>query len=214
MASFNDYRKSGFTIISNNIFKYYAQLHISETELVLILQLEAFSQSGNHFPSNQSLASVTNLSSIEVSELLQSLINKELISLEQINDSEGRISNFYSLDTLYTKLDKLVEKNSSIDGNDTTNKLSVRTSARNPVQEVIRQFEIEFGRLLSPIERQEVAAWVTEDHYDPEVIKLALREAVLAQVYNFKYVDRILLNWQRHSLTTVDQVKNFLQRNV
>ncbi|EFB62244.1 hypothetical protein HMPREF9209_0911 [Lactobacillus gasseri 224-1] len=42
---------------------------------------------------------------------------------------------------------------------------------------------------------------------------MALREAILAQVYNFKYVDRILLNWQRHGLTTTDQIKNFLQRN-
>lgn len=215
MASFNDYRNSGFTTISNNIFKYYPQLGISEIELVLILQLEAFSQSGNHFPNNQLLASVTNLSAIEVSEMLQGLINKDIITLEQINDDEGRISNFYSLDPLYSKIDKLVDEENR--GNKSTNNPSgdsLSNLSSDPIQGVIRQFEIEFGRLLSPIERQEVAAWITEDHYDPEVIKLALREAVLAQVYNFKYVDRILLNWQRHSLATVDQVKNFLQRNV
>ena len=215
MASFNDYRNSGFTTISNNIFKYYPQLGISEIELVLILQLEAFSQSGNHFPNNQLLASVTNLSAIEVSEMLQGLINKDIITLEQINDDEGRISNFYSLDPLYSKIDKLVDEENR--GNKSTNNPSgdsLSNLSSDHIQGVIRQFEIEFGRLLSPIERQEVAAWITEDHYDPEVIKLALREAVLAQVYNFKYVDRILLNWQRHSLATVDQVKNFLQRNV
>ena len=75
------------------------------------------------------------------------------------------------------------------------------------------ELEIEFGRLLSPIEKQEIAAWLNIDHYNPEIVKLALREAILAQVYNFKYVDRILLNWQRHGLTTTDQIKNFLQRN-
>ena len=81
------------------------------------------------------------------------------------------------------------------------------------MKELVRQFEIEFGRLLSPIEKQEIAAWLNIDHYNPEIVKLALREAILAQVYNFKYVDRILLNWQRHGLTTTDQIKNFLQRN-
>lgn len=214
MTNFNDYRNSGFTTISNTIFKYYTQLHISETELVLLLQLEAFSQEGNHFPNNQLLASVTNLSAIEISELLQSLINKGLISLEQINDTDGRISNFYSLKPLYLKIDKLVDQSEREDIKKASSSHSLVKQTQDPVQSVIRQFEIEFGRLLSPIERQEVGAWITEDHYEPEIIKLALREAILAQVYNFKYVDRILLNWQRHSLTTVDQVKNFLQRNV
>lgn len=214
MANFNDYRNSGFTTISNTIFKYYVQLHISETELVILLQLEAFSQGGNHFPNNQLLASVTNLSAIEISELLQNLINKGLISLEQINDTDGRISNFYSLKPLYLKIDKLVDQNEKENVNTASSSQTGVSLSHDPIQSVIRQFEIEFGRLLSPIERQEIGAWVTEDHYDPEVIKLALREAILAQVYNFKYVDRILLNWQRHSLTTVDQVKNFLQRNV
>ena len=35
------------------------------------------------------------------------------------------------------------------------------------------------------------------DHYQPEILKLALREAVLNQAYSFNYVDRILLSWER-----------------
>ena len=42
---------------------------------------------------------------------------------------------------------------------------------------------------------------------------MALREAVLSQAYSLKYVDRILLNWQRHNLKTSSEVQKFLQRN-
>ena len=115
---------------------------------------------------------------------------------------------------MYQKLDKIIDENDA-NNDDQFNLTSDVEEKRkvNPLQELVRQFEIEFGRLLSPIEKQEIAAWLNIDHYNPEIVKLALREAILAQVDNFKYVDRILLNWQRHGLNTPDQIKNFLQRN-
>lgn len=58
-------------------------------------------------------------------------------------------------------------------------------------------FEQEFGRPLSSIEFQRIGQWLEEDHYQPEILKLALREAVLNQAYSFNYVDRILLSWER-----------------
>ena len=48
--------------------------------------------------------------------------------------------------------------------------------------------------------------WLDEDHYALELIELALREAVLSQVYSLKYVDRILLSWERKNIRTKDQV--------
>ncbi|QNQ80410.1 DnaD domain-containing protein [Lactobacillus sp. PV034] len=217
MANFYDYRRNGFSTFSNVLFKYYSKLDLSEIELVLLLQLEVFDQEGNYFPSNQNLAAITNLSAIEVSEIIQGLINKEFISLEQTHDSQGKINNYYSLKPFYEKLDQLLNQEMiNLKSNREVDEISLNKEDKtdNPIQRTVRQFEIEFGRLLSPIERQEIAAWINEDHYDPEVIKLALRESVLAQIYNFKYVDRILLNWQRHNLRTVEQVKNYLQRNV
>ena len=138
--------------------------------------------------------------------------------------SDGEIDEFHSnlrevmLYIKYSKdrsmLDKIIDENDA-NNDDQFNLTSDVEEKRkvNPLQELVRQFEIEFGRLLSPIEKQEIAAWLNIDHYNPEIVKLALREAILAQVYNFKYVDRILLNWQRHGLNTPDQIKNFLQRN-
>ena len=181
---------------------------------MLLLQLEAFKQTNNFFPSDNELSERMNLSPVEISQIIQDLIDKEIIELGQKRDKEGRITNFYDLNLLYQKLDKIIDENDA-NNDDQFNLTSDVEEKRkvNPLQELVRQFEIEFGRLLSPIEKQEIAAWLNIDHYNPEIVKLALREAILAQVYNFKYVDRILLNWQRHGLNTPDQIKNFLQRN-
>lgn len=213
MATYNDYRSTGFTTISNNLLKYYSQLKLTETELVLILELEAWAQKNNTFPNNDVLAKTMTLSPIEISQLIQQLIDKDVLTLQQGRDREGKISNFYDLSPLYEKIDKLIDQQSSNSSLSTDRISNTHNVVRDPIQTLVRQFEIEFGRLLGPIERQQIAAWINIDHYQPEVIKMALREAVLAQVYNLKYIDRILLNWQRHNLTTPDQVKNFLQRN-
>ncbi|WEV36093.1 DnaD domain protein [Lactobacillus sp. ESL0677] len=210
---YNDFRKLGFTTLSNGLIAYYPQLKISDAELILIIQLEAFAQRGENFPTNEQIAANTNLSTGEVASITQQLIDQNYLSIDQLTDKQGRIGNFYNLDALYQRLDDFLSTNVMIKSHqDQTEKVSDSLD-NNPLNTLARQFEIEFGRYLSPIEREEISAWLNVDHYNPEIIKLALREAVLSQAYSLKYVDRILLNWQRHNLKTVAQVQKFLQRN-
>jgi DNA replication protein len=44
--------------------------------------------------------------------------------------------------------------------------------------------------------------WLDKDKYNPEIIQLALTEAVLANVYSFNYIDRILLTWEGKNIRT------------
>lgn len=210
---YNDYRFLGFTVLSNGLLAYYPQLKITNSELILIIQLELFAQKGNKFPSNEQMAANTNFSATEIASIIQQLIDKNDLTIDQVTDEKGRIGNYYNLDQLYSKLDNLLEKNVATpkSGEETTNTSSEIDNS--PLNQLMRQFEIEFGRYLSPIEREEISAWLNVDHYDPEIIKLALREAVLSQAYSLKYVDRVLLNWQRHNLKTTSEVQKFLQRN-
>lgn len=210
---YNDYRFLGFTVLSNGLLAYYPQLKITNSELILIIQLELFAQKGNKFPSNEQMAANTNFSATEIASIIQQLIDKNDLTIDQVTDEKGRIGNYYNLDRLYSKLDNLLEKNVATpkSGEETTNTTSEIDNS--PLNQLMRQFEIEFGRYLSPIEREEISAWLNVDHYDPEIIKFALREAVLSQAYSLKYVDRVLLNWQRHNLKTTSEVQKFLQRN-
>ena len=42
-----------------------------------------------------------------------------------------------------------------------------------------------------------IKQWQTEDGYPDDLIQLALKEAVLNQAFSLKYMDRILLSWER-----------------
>lgn len=208
MVSFNNYRQDGFLSIPNALLKNYPHLNLTELSVVVLLKLEAYYQKNNFLPSNELLAQEMTLSPIQVGEVIQGLIDNKIIMLKQKKDVTGKITSYYDLSPLYDKLDAYLESQKQVNNLDTIS----QPIQEDPIQVLVHQFEVEFGRLLSPIERQEVAAWINIDHYDSEIIKMALREAVLAQVYNFKYVDRILLNWQQHNLKTPEQVKIFLQR--
>lgn len=210
---YNDYRALGVTLLSNGLLAYYPQLKIDDAEMMVILQLEMFAQKGDFFPTNEEIAANTNFSVAEIGSLLQKLIEQNFLVIDQVTDQKGMIGNKYNLNQLYDKLDKLLagKTDSTLNKKGKDNSTSVIDNS--PLNQLVRQFEIEFGRYLSPIEREEIAAWLNVDHYDPAIIRLALREAVLSQAYSLKYIDRILLNWQRHNLKTVSEVQKFLRRN-
>ena len=210
---YNDYRALGTTTFSNGLLAYYPQLKIDDAEMIVIIQLEMFAQKGNFFPTDEQLAANTNLSVSEITALIQKLIEQNFLSIDQIFDKSGKIGNKYNLDQLYNQLDVLLEDKIKSGNKKAGNNSSTSSVDNSPLTQLVRQFEIEFGRYLSPIEREEIASWLNVDHYDPVLIKMALREAVLAQAYSLKYVDRVLLNWQRHNLKTSSEVQKFLRRN-
>ena len=211
---FNDYRALGFTTLQNGLIAYYTRLNISDAELLLIIQLEAFNQRGESFPSNEKIAANTNLSVTDVGNLIQRLIDRNYLTIEQTTDDQDKIGNKYSLNKLYDALDNYIDQNILIKDNKKDKTVAVTNNLENsPLNYLSRKVEVEFGRYLSPIEREEIAQWLSVDHYDPEIIELALREAVLSQAYSLKYIDRVLLNWQRHNLKTPEEVERFLKRN-
>lgn len=211
---FNDYRALGFTTLQNGLIAYYSKLNISDAELLLIIQLEAFSQRGESFPSNEKIAANTNLTVADIGNIIQRLIDRDYLTIEQVKDNQDKIGNRYSLNKLYDAIDQYIDQNVLIKDKKREKTVSVVDDLdNNPLNYLSRKVEIEFGRYLSPIEREEIAQWLSVDHYTPEVIELALREAVLSQAYSLKYIDRVLLNWQRHNLKTVDEIERFLKRN-
>ncbi|WP_431804932.1 DnaD domain-containing protein [Halobacillus andaensis] len=68
-------------------------------------------------------------------------------------------------------------------------------------------FEQEFGRPLSPFEIENINIWLDQEEQEPALIKAALREAVLMGKLNFKYIDRILREWKRKGIQTVEQAR-------
>ena len=62
--------------------------------------------------------------------------------------------------------------------------------------------EQNFGRTLNPIEYEVIAHWE-----DNDLTRYAIKEAVLKGIYNIKYIDTVLSNYEKNSIRTVQQAQ-------
>lgn len=72
-------------------------------------------------------------------------------------------------------------------------------------ENIYSSFEEEFGRTLSPIEYELINSW--NELYSKEIILEALKESVLSGVKNLKYVDRILFEWNKKGIKSLEQIR-------
>lgn len=195
-AMMQDWLHQGQLTIPNVLLKYYRQIGLNERELVVLLQLQAANQQES-FPNFQTIAQQMNCSRDELFEAIQSLINKQVLTIHTIQNSAGKSEDRLNFDVLYEKLWHCLQQQ---------HKQAAEKEETLKLQDLYTLFEQEFGRSLSPIELDTLNMWLDDDHYAPELIQMALKEAVLNQVYSLKYIDRILLSWEKKNITTKAQV--------
>lgn len=63
-----------------------------------------------------------------------------------------------------------------------------------------------FGRFLTPFEIVDINEWIN-DGLPPEVINEALKEAVLENKINFKYINTILRRYVKAGIDTLEKVE-------
>lgn len=177
----------------------YKFLGLSEQELVLLLQLYEFLDKGNDFPTPNQFAERMTLTASECSERLSFLIQRGYVSIIEGENSDGIRYEKYSLQPLQEKIvDQFLQQRKQQD-------ILKRQEKETDLYTV---FEQEFGRPLSPFECESLAMWLDEDQQDPAIIKIALREAVITGKLNFRYIDRILFEWKRNGIRTVEQAED------
>ncbi|SUN53684.1 phage DNA replication protein [Streptococcus dysgalactiae] len=79
-------------------------------------------------------------------------------------------------------------------------------------KKLFENFQLTFGRMISPFEIEDIQKWIHEDNMPIEVVNLALREAVENNKISWKYINKILVDWYKSGDTTVEKVKDRLQR--
>lgn len=194
---------AGHVELPTLLLRYYREIGLSNDELVLILQLKSYIDKGELFPNTELIARNMQMTEQNVFRAIHQLIHKNVLSIQTAKDENGITQDAYSLTLLWEKLLVLIKQKQV----DQKNKQEEESE-----QSLYSIFESEFGRPLSPIEMETLMMWIEADKYSPELIKLALREAVLSQVYNFKYIDRILLNWEKKNIRTKEQVEKEAQQ--
>lgn len=193
-----DWINAGQTVLPTLLLKHYRKFDLSNNELVLILQLKSYMDAGEYFPNTKIIAKNMGLTEENVFRAIHQLTQKKVLSIETTQDENGITQDAYSLSLLWEKLIVLLKQEQTKEAD-----VQKQQTSKN----LYSIFEAEFGRPLSPIEMESLVMWVEDDKYSPELIQMALREAVLSQVYNFKYIDRILLNWEKKNIRTKEQVE-------
>lgn len=112
-------------------------------------------------------------------------IYNNLINSNNINETVNKILNKY---------------NNILNDNDNEDTWAYRE--RIVKKDIFSYIEENFGRTLSPIEYEKVSQWE-----DNELTRYAIKQSVLTGVYNIKYIQAILNNYEKNSITTVQQAQ-------
>lgn len=195
--------QDGDTSIPNFLLDNYAKMGMTNDEFLLYLQIKKEQARGNGFPPMDKLAASLGINSQTLFATIQSLQDKKMLEIKQRRDGQGQLTDFYDFNLFYQKLIALLDGKAA---------KVVESKSQADTNNIYDQIQVEFGRALSPIEIETITQWINNDHFAPDLIRLALKEAVLNQAYNLKYMDRILLNWQQRNLTTAAQVENSLKQ--
>lgn len=191
--------EQGNVTISQLFFSHYKAINIRDEEAILLLHLIAFGEAGNHFPTPQNLVERTHFSENKVVTILQRLMQKGLIQIEKHLDQNGIHYEYYAFHQLWELLVDCIEQQQ----NDVKELFSKEEEG-----DIYKLFEQEFGRLLSPMECETIGMWFDQDKHSAALIRLALKEAVLSQKLSLRYIDRILFDWKKKNIKTVEAAEN------
>ncbi|UFJ42731.1 DnaD domain protein [Brevibacillus humidisoli] len=204
--------QEGATSVSNLLLKTYKRLSLTDEEMMLIIHLLSFQQVGNRFPTIQQLENRLSMPSMRLIQLLQKLIKEGWLTIdEEVDKQTGLRYENYNLEPLYQKLAQCL-KDEELAVMETV--ASSRETAVGTAEStgLYNQFEQAFGRPLSPFEIETLHIWVEQDKYSEELIVAALREAAAVGKLYIRYIDRILLEWQRQKISSAEEARNYSLR--
>lgn len=192
-----EWYEQGSIAIPKLLLSNYAKLGLNESEFILILQVHSYIESGNTFPTPDEIASKMTLSVNTCAEVLRRLLQKGFIKIED-NESAGIRGERYSLQPLWEKILLLFFQETNNED---------KLDKRKLESKLYSLFEQEFGRPLSPMEIETLSIWLDQEDHDPVLIKAALRESVLSGKLNFRYIDRILFDWKKNGIKSIEQAE-------
>jgi len=175
-------------VIPRYIFNNYKKLGLTEEELIVLIYL--INVDGKIVYNPELFVNELHIEKFKAMEIMNNLVEKKMISfyLEKNNNISEE---YISLELFYDKVFlQLIDV--SLDKEEDSNIYSI--------------FEKELGRSLSPIEYELINGWI-ECNYKEEIILAALKEAVFNGVNNFRYIDRILFEWNKKGIDSLEKVE-------
>lgn len=183
--------KMGTIAVPKYIFLNYKKLNINEEEFIFIIYLMDMGESISFDP--KTISKELDIPNNKVLERINSLVEKQLLSIDIKKNNMGIMEEFISLDPFYNKLSMItVDMINNVEEKIDNNLFGI--------------FENEFGRTLSPMEYEIINGWVKEK-FSNEVIIEALKEATFNGVSNLRYIDKILYEWKKKGIKNVMDIR-------
>jgi len=188
--------KSGNLVLPSDLLLHYNQLFSSSDDFLVwqFFYLQNTTALGELSPSQ--IAEKIGKNVTEVNQAISRLTEKGLLQYRTI-ELNGEIEVIFDATLALERLDQLFEKQAP-------NQVQ---SAPNDLKSLVDIFQQELGRLLSPFEIEDLEKSLKEDGTSADLIKEALREAVLNGKPNWKYIQAILRNWRHEGIRSVTQVE-------
>jgi len=188
--------KSGNLVLPSALLLHYNQLFSSSEDFLVwqFFYLQNTTALGELSPSQ--IAEKIGKNVTEVNQAISRLTEKGLLQYRTI-ELNGEIEVIFDATLALECLDQLLEKQAP-------NQVQ---SAPNDLKSLVDTFQQELGRLLSPFEIEDLEKSLKEDGTSADLIKEALREAVLNGKPNWKYIQAILRNWRHEGIRSVAQVE-------
>ena len=188
--------KSGNLVLPSDLLLHYNQLFSSSDDFLVwqFFYLQNTTVLGELSPSQ--IAEKIGKNVTEVNQAISRLTEKGLLQYRTI-ELNGEIEVIFDATLALERLDQLFEKQAP----------NQTQLAPNDLKSLVDTFQQELGRLLSPFEIEDLEKSLKEDGTSADLIKEALREAVLNGKPNWKYIQAILRNWRHEGIRSVTQVE-------
>ena len=188
--------KSGNLVLPSALLMHYNQLFSSSDDFLVwqFFYLQNTTALGELSPSQ--IAEKIGKQVLDVNQTISRLTDKGLLQYRTI-ELNGEIEVIFDATLALERLDQLSQQQDA----------GRIQPAQNDLKGLVETFQQELGRLLSPFEIEDLEKSLKEDGTSADLIKEALREAVLNGKPNWKYIQAILRNWRHEGIKSVAQVE-------
>ena len=170
------------------LYRYRIELDLSDSNFIFLTYLMNF---GDKFSFDlERFSKDLNIEPEEVFERIESLRKSKFIEISTIEKEKKLKEEEITLLPLYKKISDII--------------ISEEDDKENE-EELLTDIEKSFGRTLSPIEVDFIMNW-NKKGYSNEIILSAIKETILNGANNLKYADKILFEWNKKGIKTVEDV--------
>jgi len=204
----SDFFSAGFTLVPNLILKYSSRLNLSSNDILVLLACFYFQQQGKIDLKYKDFASLLNVPEKSIKVSVEGMVARGLFMISgntcDISGLFEKITDLWAEEKVQAMQEARQEAAPTAQPN-----IPMSEAQAPELRDLLRTFEQEFGRPFSQIECAQIVSWHEDRGCTGSVILEALKRAVLAGVFNLRYIDKILVEWSKKNLRTAQEVQTY-----